>query len=141
MSKQPKYKQDRPVDDTILDVEGQGQAEEMRVKLQFIKEKCIEANPDIVDSIKITTNGKTKKVKSQQTGTSKKLGLADVLMAIEKDSIEVGISLTCYEKEYLLSIQEFKKGKFGNPTYWNLKETLDNQSKETIDFVYNILNN
>ena len=99
-------------------------------KINFIREKCIEAHGGYNE------NGGTKTYRVYELAAENDvITLADVLLAIPTESLEWN------HKKYKLGLRQsfgFKK----EPTdwvYWDLKKDLNDQSEETINFIYNLL--
>lgn len=106
-------------------------------KLQKIKEACIKANTEIAEQ------PCTHKLMADENGCpfgvhEREIRLADVLLAIgEKD---VAFSVTQRGNFVLLKESTTMAVQVnGKNLVWNLKETLDNQSPETIDFIFKTL--
>lgn len=113
-------------------------------KLQFIREKCIEANPEIVElefgcEVKEKDSGEQFFIADRDDMDlmpdayeiiGRPIRLADVLLAIPFKA-NMGI----------YADGTFIKRSAGDTGYeWNLKDNnLEKQSKKTIDFIYNIL--
>lgn len=81
--------------------------------LQRIKEACIKANPA----------GEWQTALSSPT-------LADILLTIPDNYIEIRLS-----KPFVLFINHQKK----TDVYWNLKDSLHEQSDETLQFIADLL--
>lgn len=146
-------------------------------KLQFIREKCIDANPEIVElkfgcelyhhnyhknakiyEVRATGNGdivrydtdKGHSFYSDEVAEGKigrnglkeiwiiigrPITLSDVLLAMGKTNNEQRVSMrTDGTIVFVNVITEQTEN-----CRWNLKETFENQSKETISFIYGIL--
>lgn len=101
----------------------------MNDKLNLIREKCIAANPEI---------GELKKFVCENCGGNdevhyRPIHLADVLLAIAE---RIGFATV---KE--LGINSFGEFFFSDniKERWNLRTDLENQSEETINFLYELL--
>lgn len=134
-------------------------------KVKELREVIIKANPEIVElkmGCKIRKsrfwtddvifvgkdgNGKhnvwkrgyldVKTVSAEDKIIGRPITLADVLMAIEKFGVKLEKSYTAEQQVMFQSNNLYKLVKL-----WNLKKnSLDNQSKETIDFLHNLLTN
>lgn len=107
------------------------------MKLELIKQKCIEANPEIV----INENAQLIKFDHsvEYFVQTRPITLADVLMAIDKKIInERGVRHTQYMINTQGQLAEY--GILGKILMsWNLKEPLENQSEDTINFLYELL--
>lgn len=112
----------------------------MENKLQFIREKCIEANPSIKDSYTVTeiygasgTNAIGEKLYRAKIKNGREIRLADVLWTIK--SKDVKLDMDSRVESYL-----FITNKEGYTRIWNLKQdNLELQSEECIEFIYNLL--
>lgn len=119
-------------------------------QLQFIREKCIEANP----SIKL--KGCTCKLMADETGCLvgthyREIRLADVLLAMNHNMIDLGLS-TSFKNTDMLHM--FPQGNSKKEEYisvanisvdtrqghWNLvKDDVSNQTPETTAFLVELL--
>lgn len=109
-------------------------------KLQFIREKCIEANPekmwDDPGNCKRCWADDFSQTCSCPTEEQRKVPvrLADVFLALKENSHQVQFS-KLGQKHYkdLQDVGWWMR-------FWNLKDdNLDHQSKETIDFIHGLL--
>jgi hypothetical protein len=113
----------------------------MNEKLELIRQKCIEANPEIAIPCGCPKGGMYWDGQACEKcgGTeykSRPIRLADVLLAIPTDGIEWSMKK---DRVGLRQSLGFKK----EPTdwvHWNLrKDDLNKQSEETIDFLAGLL--
>ena len=128
-------------------------------KLQLIREKCIEANPEIVELkfgcevtigtkqiffvVGIMPSGAPVTVKKEGAYDSTKQGVN-----VEKINGKIKIIGRPLRLADVLLIMEhttvrddgaFFTNNERHPIHWNLKETFENQSEELYDFIYKIL--
>lgn len=131
-------------------------------KLELIKQKCIEANPEIIalkDGCYVLCKNNRDEYSNFFCGNvfgdmlvdkhnsiirdleivknnpdfkiiGRPITIADVLMAIQSGSTN---------KHYIFVKTGGTQGLMELIILWNLKETLENQSEEIIDFLYNLL--
>jgi len=109
----------------------------MNEKLELIRQKCIEANPEILETLSLSENAEIIHTRT----ISRPIRLADVLLAIrEKDVV-----ISAFQSDEGAC---FGKVVDGNTNYddrfevdwslafWNLrKDDLNEQSQETISFI------
>jgi hypothetical protein len=100
----------------------------MTSKLQYIKDKCVEANPNL--SIKHGKMFRDGKMWSSETP----IRLADVLVAIHKQARDYYKNIPA-EAQYYYEM----KGRRLLFDWDTLDNNLENQSEECIDFIANVL--
>lgn len=108
-------------------------------KLAFIRGKCVEANPGVVNgSIGVCVNG----TYVEKRKTTRTIHLADVLLAINQKDKEGFIYGVCSNGQFYHDFGEQKAwSEDGNTMIiWNLrKDDLNDQEPATIDFIYDLL--
>jgi hypothetical protein len=103
----------------------------MNEKLQFIREKCIAANPEIV--LRLGEANGISLVKHPP------IRLADVLLAIE-EHFATDSSMKINDIQSEIVSHTYLNGKYIRPPYWNLRaDDLEKQSRECLAFLYNLL--
>lgn len=103
-------------------------------KIEEIRNKVIEANSEIVgerEVVNVIINNPNGDSIEEQGFTAyeydRSIRLADVFLAMERE-LEDGTRLRPHwDRQHNLLI------------YWNLKETLENQSEKTINFIHDLL--
>lgn len=114
------------------------------MKLEFIKSKCLEANPDIESTEILYSCNRVWEAwnigtmsESDFEEVDYEYTLADVLMATQKKSKE-DLAIDEYGDFMLNDGVDGYDYPEGIPN-WDLTQTLDNQSEETINFLAMIL--
>jgi hypothetical protein len=110
-------------------------------KREIIRQKCIEANPVNLGTNRVCNfcnsqfcicNNRSKN-HEEDFGKPRHLGLADVLIALDINSTSTRIELKVSSNLFSICIDN-------DSCIWNLKsDTLEEQSEETIDFLYELL--
>ena len=140
---------------------------DIQEKIKYIRERCIEANPEIVElkfgcRIKITEINYTDTVVAHLQSErelktyysyrvlvddiekiiGRPIRLADVLLAIEKRQGEAEYIVTA-DGHFLQNLSVSEVGFYtyeATKFYWNLKDNnLENQSEECKNFIYELL--
>jgi hypothetical protein len=124
--------------------------EVMNKNLHFIREKCIAANPEIVElkfgcefeNVKtgarfiIPTNGYPN---DNHKILGRPIRLADVLLAIENANGNIELA-TYGEPLHIGHYEKPEREGYYSKAYWNLRaDDLEKQSEETISFLYELL--
>jgi hypothetical protein len=113
----------------------------MANKLQVIREKCIEANPEIKSDLmecpecRLAVFWDGSRVLKQRP-----IRLADVLLAIGNMLIVVDAEGNFYRLKMMLNWKVPRITKDSHLGKWNLRaDDLSQQSPETVDFIYSLL--
>lgn len=109
-------------------------------KLQLIREECKKANPEkFKRSMGINPKDSFDYDTCWGEESKEPVALADVLMVLPPN-LMIDKFGDIIEKTLPEMARFGKKGEYKNKKInWNLKETLENQSEETINFLYKIL--
>jgi hypothetical protein len=118
------------------------QAEESTAKLQAIRQKCIEANPGRWQDFSTRTCPCGIRIDEH---LNRPVRLADVLLTIDKaekpgELYAITSSGTFIERELKTITARILDGRMlSTGAGWNLRKDLDEQSAETISFLFDLL--
>lgn len=107
-------------------------------RLAAIRQKCIEANPNITkEGVAVTFTGN---VATDAKLVSRPIRLADVLLAIEAEHKFNSNPEPAIAAKIDLVTNVYRQGVLLHERYWNLRaDDLEQQSDETIAFLHSLL--